>query len=180
MRWGNYGDGWGAVAIALHWLSALAVFGLFGLGLWMTGLDYYDSWYRKGPDLHRSIGVLLFIATLFRLSWRHLSSPPSALASHRPWERLGAGVTHALLYLSLFAIMLSGYLISTADGRSIAVFDWFSLPATLTGERHEDLAGEVHLLLAWSLIGLVVLHAGAALKHHLIDRDRTLRRMLGL
>ncbi|MCW8827889.1 MAG: cytochrome b [Gammaproteobacteria bacterium] len=180
MHWRNHGDGWGAVAIALHWLSGLAVFGLFGLGLWMTGLDYYDSWYRKGPDLHRSIGVLLFIATLFRLLWRFVSPSPPALASHRPWERLSARATHALLYLLLFALMLSGYFISTADGRSIAVFDWFSLPATLTGEHQEDLAGEVHRVLAWSLIGLVALHAGAALKHHFIDRDSTLRRMLGL
>lgn len=180
MRWRNHDNGWGGVAITLHWISAVTVVGMFALGLWMTSLDYYDPWYRKGPDLHRSIGVLLFIATVLRLLWRQLSPPPPHLAGHKPYERLAATTVHNLLYLLLFAIMLSGYLISTADGRSVEVFDWFSIPATLTGDNQEDVAGTVHLLLAWSLIGLVVLHAGAALKHHFIDRDRTLRRMLGL
>lgn len=180
MRWRNHYNGWGGVAIALHWVSAVTVVGMFALGLWMTSLNYYDPWYRKGPDLHRSIGVLLFITTVVRLGWRLVSPPPPPLASHKAWERLVAAAVHVLLYLLLFAIMLSGYLITTADGRAVHVFDWFSIPATLTGENQEDVAGAVHLLLAWSLIGLVVLHAGAALKHHFIDRDSTLRRMLGL
>jgi cytochrome b561 len=76
--------------------------------------------------------------------------------------------------------MLSGYLISTADGRGLEVFDWFSVPATLSGlDRQEDIAGEVHLYLAWTVIVLAALHALAALKHHFIDRDPTLMRMLG-
>lgn len=180
MHWRNHSHGWGGVAITLHWLTALIVLGTFGLGLYMTGLDYYDPWYRKAPDLHRSIGVLLFLATLFRLVWRIVSPAPPPLQSHKPWEQLLAGVVHAMLYLLLFALMLSGYFITTADGRAVEVFDWFSIPATLTGEQQEESAGAVHLTLAWSLIGLALLHAAAALKHHLIDRDRTLRRMLGL
>jgi cytochrome b561 len=81
----------------------------------------------------------------------------------------------------LFAIMLSGYLISTADGRGLEVFEWFTLPATLSGlEQQEDIAGRVHLYLAWSVIVVAALHALAALKHHFIDRDVTLKRMLGL
>ncbi len=104
---------------------------------------------------------------------------PRELAEHLEWERLVAKIVHSMLYLLLFAVMISGYLISTADGRAIPVFDWFALPATLHGiEGQEDMAGEIHLFLAWSLIGLALLHAGAALKHHFIDRDRTLKRML--
>jgi cytochrome b561 len=77
--------------------------------------------------------------------------------------------------------MVSGYLISTADGRGIDVFGLFTVPATLQGIDHqEDVAGASHLVLAVTLIALALLHAGAALKHHFIDRDRTLRRMLGL
>jgi cytochrome b561 len=76
--------------------------------------------------------------------------------------------------------MFSGYLISTADGRAVDVFDWFSIPATIHGyDNQEDIAGLVHLVLAISLISLVTLHAAAALKHHFIDRDRTLLRMSG-
>ena len=89
-------------------------------------------------------------------------------------------MTHLLLYLLLLAIMVSGYLISTADNRSIEVFGWFSVPATITDlPKQEDIAGWVHLILASTLIGLVSLHAAAALKHHFIDRDRTLKRIFG-
>lgn len=170
---------WGLAAIALHWLVALVVIGLFVLGLYMTSLDYYDPWYHKAPDLHRSIGVLLFGVLLIRLGWRFINPPPAPLPNHRPWERFLATAMHAALYLLMFAIMLSGYLISTAEGKAIEVFGWFTIPATLTGEHQEDIAGEFHLWLAWTLILLSLLHAAAALKHHFIDRDRTLRRMLG-
>jgi cytochrome b561 len=96
-------------------------------------------------------------------------------------ERLLASSAHALLYVLLFAVMLAGYLISTADGRAIDVFGLFSVPATLTAiENQEDIAGEIHLVLAIVLVSLAAVHALAALKHHFIDRDRTLKRMLGL
>jgi len=170
----------GLVAVSLHWLVAIAVFALFGLGLWMTGLDYYDSWYKQGPWWHKSIGILLFFVVIFRLGWRVLTPPPAALPDHKPWEIKLAHMAHRLLYLLLLAIMLSGYLISTADNRAIEVFGWFSIPATITSlPDQEDVAGWVHLTLASILIGLAVLHAAAALKHHFIDRDRTLKRIFG-
>ena len=180
MQWKNSTTRFGLIAIALHWLVALTVFGLFGLGLWMTGLDYYDTWYKQGPWLHKSIGISLFFVVLFRLCWRAFTSPPVALSSHEAWETRVAHVVHLLLYLLLLAIMLSGYLISTADNRPIEVFGWFSIPATITAiPNQEDIAGWVHLILASSLIGLASLHATAALKHHFIDRDSTLKRILG-
>ena len=58
------------MTIAIHWLSALTVIGLFGLGLWMVALDYYDTWYTRGPALHESVGILLLLLTLVRLVWR--------------------------------------------------------------------------------------------------------------
>jgi cytochrome b561 len=101
------------------------------------------------------------------------------LPSHANWEKRLAGAVHGFLYLLLFVLMLSGYLISTADGRAIEVFGLFRVPATLTGiPNQEDLAGVVHQVLGYVLIGLVALHALAALKHHFLDRDGTLRRML--
>lgn len=168
------------ITVTLHWLVAIAVFCLFGLGLWMTGLDYYDSWYKQGPWWHKSIGILLFFVVIFRLCWRVLTPPPVALASHKLWETKLAHMTHLLLYFLLFAIMLSGYLISTADNRPIEVFGWFAIPATITSlPNQEDIAGWTHLILASTLIGLALLHAVAALKHHFIDRDRTLMRISG-
>lgn len=80
----------------------------------------------------------------------------------------------------LSGILISGYLISTADGKPINVFGLFNVPATLTDAGSQaDLAGNVHLWLAWSVVVLSVVHGLAALKHHFIDKDATLKRMLG-
>ena len=181
MHWRTTAAQWGWLTILIHWLTALVVFGLFGLGLWMVELDYYDSWYRKGPDLHKSIGSLLFIMTLLRLLLRRIEGKPAPLATQSSREHMLAQGAHRLLYLLLIAVMGFGYLISTADGRAIEVFGWFAVPATIHGiDKQEDIAGVIHLSLAIILISLVVLHALAAIKHHVLDKDRTLKRMLGL
>jgi len=180
MQWRNSPHRFGLVSILLHWTVALTVFGLFGLGLWMRGLDYYSPWYRAAPDLHKGIGILLFLVMLLRLAWRLCSPPPAPLASHGPLVRRASKIGHGLLYLGLFALMSAGYLISTADGQPIEVFGGFQVPALLSGLPNQaDVAGEVHEWLAWALVGLAILHALAALKHHFIDRDATLVRMLG-
>lgn len=181
MRWVNDRENYGLVAILLHWLTALVIYGLFGLGLWMRQLGYYDSWYQLGPWWHKGIGVMLFFVLILRLVWRFVTPRPQHLPSHRPYERVAAGLVHWLLYLLVFTIMISGYLISTADGRGLEVFDWFAIPATLSGiDGQEDIAGKVHLYLAWSVVLFSLLHALAALKHHFFDHDRSLKRMLGI
>jgi len=180
MRWRNSSAHYGLISIVLHWLVAVAVFGLFALGFWMVGLDYYSSWYRAAPDIHKSIGIILFTVMLLRVFWRFLSPGPVALASHGPLTRLATKAGHGVLYLGLFGVMISGYLISTADGRPISVFGWFAVPALITGiPNQEDIAGLVHEYLAWALVILAGLHALAALKHHFIDHDATLKRMFG-
>ncbi|MDO9623486.1 MAG: cytochrome b [Pseudomonas sp.] len=180
MQWRNTSSHYGLISIALHWLVAVAVFGLFGLGYWMVGLDYYSSWYQTAPNLHKSIGILLFAVMLVRVLWRWVSPPPASLASHDRLTRLGAKFGHAFLYLGLLVLMVSGYLISTADGRSIGVFGLFDVPATITSiPRQEDISGLVHEYLGWTLVIFAGIHGLAALKHHFIDRDRTLLRMFG-
>ncbi len=175
--WRNTHNSYGWISIFLHWLVALAVTGLFALGLWMVDLGYYDPWYQRAPDIHRSIGVLLFAVMLARLAWRYLNPRPEP--SGTALQKKAASLVHRLLYLLMYLLMLSGYLISTADGRAIDVFGLFRVPATLSGlENQADIAGKIHQLLAFGLIGLASLHALAALKHHFIDHDRTLRRML--
>lgn len=172
---------YGWLSIFLHWSMALIIYAMFALGLWMVGLSYYDTWYHNAPEIHKSIGVILMLALIIRLIWRVVSPPPKPLSSYSPAVRISAVVAHWLLYSLLIAILFSGYLISTADGKPISVFGWFSLPALLTGAGEQaDLAGDVHLWLAWSIVILSVLHGLAAFKHHFIDRDITLKRMLGL
>lgn len=172
---------YGWLSIFLHWSMALVIYAMFALGLWMVGLSYYDTWYHNAPEIHKSIGVILMLVLIIRLTWRVVSPPPKPLSSYSPLVRITAVVAHGLLYGLLIAILFSGYLISTADGKPVSVFGWFSLPAVLTGAGEQaDLAGDIHLWLAWSIVILSVLHGLAALKHHFIDRDITLKRMLGL
>ena len=180
MHWRNTEDSYGMVSVALHWLMGFAVVGLFALGVYMRSLHYTDPWYLPGPYIHKSVGVLLFIALPVRLLWRFVSPPPHVPLTLSPFLRRSAALVHVVFYVLLFAITLSGYLISTADGRPIEVFGWFAIPATVTSIPHQaDLAGRVHLILAYCLMALVAVHALAALKHQFIDRDRTLLRMLG-
>jgi cytochrome b561 len=180
MQWRNSPVGYGLVSIVMHWSVALLVFGLFGLGLWMVDLGYYSSWRQTAPDLHKSFGLLLFGLMLLRLLWRFCSPAPAPLSSYSRVVRRSAKLGHGLLFFGLFALMLAGYLISTADGRGISVFGWFEVPALFSafGDQ-EDIAGAVHKYLAWGLVIFAGLHALVACKHHFIDRDATLKRMLG-
>jgi len=117
---------------------------------------------------------------VLRVIWRFLNRGPTPLANHGQMTRLATKAGHGVLYLGLFAVMISGYLISTADGRSISVFGWFEVPALITSiPDQEDIAGLIHEYLAWGLVIFSGLHALAALKHHFIDRDPTLKRMIG-
>ncbi|HHQ6599986.1 TPA: cytochrome b [Serratia fonticola] len=180
MLWKNTADRFGHVSVLIHWLVALTVYGMFALGLWMVTLGYYDVWYHQAPEIHKSIGTLLFIVIVVRVVWRFISPPPKPLASYSRLTRISAVLAHIALYTVLFAILISGYLISTADGQAISVFGWFDVPASVTGlPQQADTAGTIHLYLAWAVVVLSVLHALAALKHHFIDRDVTLKRMLG-
>jgi cytochrome b561 len=180
MQLRNSSSRYGWVSVFMHWGVALAVFGLFALGLWMVGLDYYSTWRKDAPDLHKSIGLVLFAVMLVRVVWRFISPPPPTLESYSRMTRIGAKFGHSFLYLALFAVMITGYLISTADGVGIPVFGLFEVPALISGLPDQaDTAGVIHFYLAWALVIFSGLHALAALKHHFIDRDATLTRMLG-
>ena len=174
----NTPERFGLVSISVHWLSAVVIFGLFGVGYWMVDLSYYSDWYRTAPHYHQSVGLLLLLLSLFRILWKFISPNPELIANSET-ERMAAHAGHYVLYLLLLVILFSGYLISTADGRGIDVFNWFTLPSL--GElfsNQEDLAGDIHKYVAYALMGFVALHILAALKHHFINKDNTLRRML--
>lgn len=165
------------VSKIIHWLSALTIFALFTLGYWMVELTYYSEWYKIAPHWHKSVGLILFTLTLFRVIWKQIKQAPEI--EGLAWEKTGAKIAHALLYLLLFATFISGYMISTADGRGIEVFNLFTLPGLGSlVENQEDIAGELHFYLTYSLIALALLHALAALKHHFINKDNTLKKMI--
>jgi len=170
---------YGLTAILLHWSMAILIIALYFLGEYMVDLDYYDAWYKGAPDLHRSFGVITAILVIIRLAWRLNSTHP--VISGKQWEQHTALWVHRIFYFLIAAVVVSGYLITTADGQGVSVFNWFDIPASFQGfENQEDVAGEIHEWLTHILIILVVLHTLAALKHHFFDHDSTMRRILGM
>ena len=168
--------GYGITSRLIHWVMALGILFLFGLGLWMVDLDYYSPYYTLAPHIHRSVGILLLALLVVRFGWRLINVRPDD-DDLSPFERIAARLVHWGFYPLLLALMVSGYLISTSDGRPIEVFDWFSVPSIYESKGLEDVAGEVHEILAYLTIALAALHAAAAFKHHFYDRSRVLARM---
>jgi len=121
---------------------------------------------------------LLFLL-FFRLFWAAFSIRPEIIGA--AWERLVALIVHRAHYALMLGVMISGYLIPTGRGAGVDVFGWFTVPALLRfTERQGDIVGLIHWGFAWAVMALAGLHAAAALKHHFIDRDATLTRMLGM
>lgn len=172
-------EDWDTVTKFLHWLSAIIIISLFILGVWMTNLDYYSKWYHIAPDIHKSVGLILLAITIFRLPWRLINTTPKPLANHTKLEIRLSNYMQVILYLLIFSIIISGYLISTADGRSISIFGFISIPAVLTKIPNQaTIMGTIHMYLAYIVIALVFIHSLAACKHHYFDKDNTLKRML--
>ena len=107
-----------------------------------------------------------------------MNRPPPSLPL-RPWERVAAWTSHRLLYLALLALPIAGYLIVTADGKGLDLFGLLTIPAIVSGsEPVRAAAAIIHTYGAYGLLALVAIHAGGAVKHHAINRDRTLLRMI--
>ena len=171
--------GYGLLTILLHWVSALLIFFLFGLGIYMTGLDYYSEWYHKGPALHVSLGLILLLLMVVRIVWRLVNKKPAALPNHSRTTLFLATLVKYLLYGLILSVIASGYLITTAEGKPASLFDIIHFPViTQLDAANVDRAGLVHELLAWAIVIIAALHALAALAHHFVIRDQTLLRML--
>ncbi|MFT3732532.1 MAG: cytochrome b [Hyphomicrobium sp.] len=169
-------DGYGLVSRLFHWLMAIAIIAMFGLGYWMVKLDYYSPYYNSAPDIHRGVGMILLFALPIRWLWRVLNPKPSD-QELSPFERKASFAVHWSFYVLLLALLLSGYLISTADGSPISVFGWFDVPAIIKMPGLETPAGNVHRILAYATMALAAVHALAALKHHFIDKSPIMSRM---
>ena len=148
------------MAIGFHWLLAVLILGVFGVGLYMADLPRSPD-RSQLFDWHKWFGLLILALSMLRLAWRATHRPPPDLPAPS-WQITLAHRTHQLMYLLFFLVPLLGWAHSSAAGASIVWFDVVPMPA----------------LLADGLIALVGLHVAAALKHHWIDRDGLLRRML--
>lgn len=166
------------IAKALHWVMALAIFGLLALGFVMSDMPLspeklqYFSW-------HKWAGISIFLLVWVRLAWRLLNPPPAYASSMPRLLQMLAHAGHFALYALMIVIPLSGWLMSSAKGVQTVWFGVLPIPDLLSRDKElGHLLEEIHSLLNWGLVALILGHVGAALKHHFIDRDDILTRML--
>lgn len=168
------------VAIGLHWVIAATIVGTFALGVHMHELPLSPTKLRL-YSYHKWIGVTIFALVLFRLLWRLGHRPPPPPLSMPAWQRRAAAVTHVLLYVLTLAIPVSGWLMSSASGFQVVYLGLLPIPDLLPKDKAlADQLKDAHEFLNMFMLALVVLHAAAALKHHLLDRDDVLARIFPL
>ncbi|MGH8851398.1 MAG: cytochrome b [Casimicrobiaceae bacterium] len=169
---------YGGVAIALHWLTALLIVCGFTLGLSMVGLPIGRQklqWYAW----HKWIGITVFLLSCARLAWRRTHAAPSPLAAMPAWQQRSSLLVHGALYALLLAIPLSGWIYSSSTGVQVVYLGVLPLPDLVPKDRALAIGlRALHLTLNFTLFTLVCVHTAAALKHHFVDRDTVLRRML--
>lgn len=170
--------GYGSVAKGLHWGVAVAIIGMLAVGFIMTSMKTSPDMFKL-YSLHKSTGILLLMVVGVRLLWKMVNVAPVLPPSIPKFERFLAHAGHFALYGLMFAMPLSGWVMSSAAGFTVSVYGWFTVPNLVepNGEL-KALMVETHEVLAWMIIVMVSLHAGAALLHHFYSRNNVLRRML--
>lgn len=174
----NSADRWGAISQVLHWAVVVLIAVIAGLGLTMVELPNNPQKIRL-YSLHKSLGLTLLALVAVRLAWRAYAGTPRPVAGTPRWQERIATLTHAALYVLLFAQPLTGWLFNHASGFPLQWFGLFNLPRNPVPDPDlRALARSLHEAGFWLLLALVVAHAGAAFHHHLFLRDATLTRML--
>ena len=169
-------------AIALHWLLAVGLIGLLFFGWYMTGLPFSPT-KLKYINWHKWAGVTILLLSVLRLVWRITHRPPALpariTASMPRWQQAAHHGVHHLMYLLFFAVPLLGWAYSSAAGFPIVWFGVWALPDLVSpSPALAEALKPWHMVSAYTLAVLIVMHVGAALKHQFIDRDGLLRRML--
>lgn len=172
------------VAVFLHWTIALLIIGMIAVGLTME--DYPVKYKFLAFNLHKSFGLTILALSIFRLYWRLTHTAPAMPATMRPWEKFSARALHWVFYFLIIAMPLSGWILVSANAKYPTVFftlfevPQFPLPVAYDTPYTHDIFEWLHYWLAMGTLGLLALHIGAALKHHFINHDAVLRRMLPL
>lgn len=178
IQWRDNQQRYGVLTVVLHWLVAVLIAVLVGLGLWMTRLGVFDPWYQTVPMLHTSLGALVAVLMLVRLLWRARASTPVAPVARSAKEALLGKLVHGVLYGNVLVVIASGYLAATGAGRAIEWFNLVSVPVLIdVSAAQVEWLKTVHAWSVWFLVGLIALHVAAVLKHQLIDKDPMLQRM---
>ena len=164
------------IAIALHWLLALAILGAFIVGVYMSDLPVSPQ-RLKLYNWHKWAGICILALSALRLLWRLTHRPPADVAMPE-WQRRSAHAVHILLYLLFFAVPLAGWAYSSAAGFPIVVFGVLPLPDFVAPSKElAEAIKPAHKILVFTMALLVLAHVAAALKHHFVDGDGLLSRM---
>jgi cytochrome b561 len=162
----------------LHWIMAALILAQIALGLTAAG------WHLSPTKLnlffwHKSIGMLILALVLLRLLWRLANPTPAPPIDTPKWEQAAARIGHALLYLLMIALPLSGWVVNSAANVPFRIFRLIPLPAIVEPDKHiADIAALIHSGLVVAMVLLLIAHAGAALRHHFAKRNNVLARML--
>lgn len=172
------------ITLALHWIVGLSIIGLLAVGVYMTETETGSLY-----PLHKAFGFLIFFVVLIRVAWRLKNGWPKPVSQYSSIEQILAKVVHWVLILGTLLMPISGFLMSTMGGHGLDVFGLEVVARNVDPENpgkavpiNRALASFSHSAHHWlgeAMIVAVALHVVGALKHHLIDRDGTLRRMLG-
>lgn len=169
-------------AIALHWLLAIALVGIFSVGLYMADLPFSPQ-RLKLYNWHKWAGITILLLSVLRLVWRLTHTPPAlpptVVQAMPGWQMRAYHATHVAMYALFFIVPLVGWAYSSAAGFPIVLFGVLPLPDFVPASKPlSELIKPWHEISAFALAGLVLLHVAAALKHHFIDKDGLLQRML--
>jgi cytochrome b561 len=178
----NSSERWGAVAKALHWTIALLI---IGTSIFVLHVNDSTWWFKSSAPVfikyihwHKTFGLLALALILVRIWWR-LRNPIPVTAPLAPVEKRWSHRTHVALYVLMVAVPVSGWLSSSFFGSPTKVFDWFVIPPiTPKSKTMVPIAYWTHFVLAWAILCVVAFHAGAAIYHHLVRKDRVLKAML--
>jgi cytochrome b561 len=169
---------WSASIRLFHWLVAALIFIQFALGWLAVG------WALSPTKInlfvwHKSVGMLILALVVARLLNRLARLTPPLPADTPAWERAAARWSHTLLYVLMVAMPLTGWAINSAAGIPFRIFWQLPLPALMAPDKHTaDIVALVHFALGIAFVALLILHIGAALRHHFVKRNDVLRRML--
>ncbi len=161
-----------------HWVIALAVIIMLTVGFFLDSIP--ERFAGTAYMLHKSTGITIFFLMIVRFIWMRISTKPDLPSTMKLWEKILSRFVQYGFYLLLFIMPLSGWIMSVAGGRIPVYFGLLKAPLPWVGENQSlsELMGKYHELIAWILIAFITLHVLGALKHHFIDKDNVLKRML--
>ena len=170
-------DRYSGTAMLLHWMVALFLLVLIGLGWYMVGIPRGTPERAYFYNLHKSIGVTAALLIALRILWRITHPPPALPATMPQWQQRAARLTHFLLYVCIIVMPLSGFIASNFTKFGVT---YFGVPLPILGWEDRAIYGvfnSIHVFTSYLLVALIALHVLAALKHLAVDHDLVFQRM---